>query len=367
LKGRFIPGIKNRFIWVLFGVLGIITPCIPAQNECDDTRIWRKWEFHEGLPMPFDFSVRFSAYTSAHYSEIVYHKKRSESLLNGIAPETDKGHPVNWMGAFSGWDPLFTDKYGRAGFFALPYIIGRMYGLVIDEFIDERFDLEKAAGAAFFYTNHLQTITGSAAMTFMAYSSSLAALEAVKFESKSPEVADWVPLFSSEVRGRLTQFVQAVGNYLCAVQRFDTSVSSTANADGITTFTVTDTLHMGRVAAYLGMDSIKLKMLNPVYRGWLIPGNSNYRIRLPSEKVGLWESIPDSIRQWKASVPVIQQQERPNAATETWKWIKVRSGETLTAIAARYSGVSVQDIMNWNGLRTDKIYIGQSLKLKVRE
>jgi LysM repeat protein len=40
----------------------------------------------------------------------------------------------------------------------------------------------------------------------------------------------------------------------------------------------------------------------------------------------------------------------------------VKSGETLSAIASKY-GVSVDNIKNWNNLSTDKLSIGQKLKI----
>jgi membrane-bound lytic murein transglycosylase D len=41
----------------------------------------------------------------------------------------------------------------------------------------------------------------------------------------------------------------------------------------------------------------------------------------------------------------------------------VRSGDTLSAISRKY-GVSVRDIQQWNGLRGERIDIGQRLKIK---
>jgi LysM repeat protein len=42
---------------------------------------------------------------------------------------------------------------------------------------------------------------------------------------------------------------------------------------------------------------------------------------------------------------------------------KVKSGETMGTIATKY-GVTVEQIMEWNALRTTNIYVGQRLQLK---
>ena len=42
---------------------------------------------------------------------------------------------------------------------------------------------------------------------------------------------------------------------------------------------------------------------------------------------------------------------------------KVKSGETMGSIATKYA-VSVEQLMEWNALRTTNIYVGQRLQLK---
>ncbi len=44
---------------------------------------------------------------------------------------------------------------------------------------------------------------------------------------------------------------------------------------------------------------------------------------------------------------------------------KVKSGDTLSGIASRY-GVTVANLKSWNGLKSDLIYVGQSLSIKGR-
>ncbi len=49
-------------------------------------------------------------------------------------------------------------------------------------------------------------------------------------------------------------------------------------------------------------------------------------------------------------------------AAQEWRTHKVRRGENLTVIAKRY-GVSVQDLRDWNDLRSDELAIGQRLRV----
>jgi LysM repeat protein len=54
------------------------------------------------------------------------------------------------------------------------------------------------------------------------------------------------------------------------------------------------------------------------------------------------------------------------SSVESYIYHKVKSGETMVAIAAKYK-VTKEQLMEWNALRTSNIYVGQRLKIKTGE
>jgi membrane-bound lytic murein transglycosylase D len=54
---------------------------------------------------------------------------------------------------------------------------------------------------------------------------------------------------------------------------------------------------------------------------------------------------------------------RIHTAESLWSTYKVRSGDTLSAIAARH-GCSISELRSWNNLSGSRIYAGQTLKVK---
>ncbi|MCD6489838.1 MAG: LysM peptidoglycan-binding domain-containing protein, partial [Thermodesulfobacterium sp.] len=54
------------------------------------------------------------------------------------------------------------------------------------------------------------------------------------------------------------------------------------------------------------------------------------------------------------------------ASSISYIYYRVRRGDTLERIARRY-GTTVSQLRKWNGLRSDRIYVGQRLKVGVRE
>jgi len=124
--------------------------------------------------------------------------------------------------------------------------------------------------------------------------------------------------------------------------------------------------------------------LNPVYKTTYIPSTKPSQcISGPLEKIGLLVSLEDSLYGLERKlysgevapvvkpidlepVPVDSLDSLGNStlpALGSYIYHKVKSGETMGTIATKY-GVTVEQIMEWNALRTTNIYVGQRLQLK---
>ena len=88
---------------------------------------------------------------------------------------------------------------------------------------------------------------------------------------------------------------------------------------------------------------------------------------MPAIQIGQLVTLEDSLyrlEKMRYSVSTTTPPKTNGGTTaKTYTYHKVRSGETLGAIAAKY-GVSVAEIQRINGLRSTKIYVGQRLKVK---
>ena len=128
------------------------------------------------------------------------------------------------------------------------------------------------------------------------------------------------------------------------------------------------------LAEVLGVDLSVLQSLNPQYRKDIIPGNGTpYSLWLPQGHVDGFITLKDSILKHKADsfnvnrVVVIPAQGDPyyragKGAIGKGVYV-VKKGDTLSGIAKRRK-VSVATIKKWNNLKSDRIYIGQRLKMK---
>ena len=103
-----------------------------------------------------------------------------------------------------------------------------------------------------------------------------------------------------------------------------------------------------------GAELADLKLLNPHLRKGRLPQNERFALKLPA---GTREAFE---KNWPRAVA-----ERNAGSIYAEVTHKVRRGENLTTIARRHK-VSVQELRRTNGLRNDRIFAGQVLKIETR-
>jgi len=137
-------------------------------------------------------------------------------------------------------------------------------------------------------------------------------------------------------------------------------------------FFETDTVHVkgtitfNQISELVDIDMEELKVMNPSYKLDVIPyvdGKKN-TLRLPNHAMGKFVANEEAIyayvkNQSKSEEIPIQHLVQ---SQEDHIRYKVKSGDFLGRIADRH-GVSISDIKNWNGLRSNNISVGQRLTI----
>ena len=122
------------------------------------------------------------------------------------------------------------------------------------------------------------------------------------------------------------------------------------------------------VAEVTNLDIEEVRFLNPSYKKDVIPfiEDENYVLRLPVDAVGKFVSNEQAI--YAYAEKELEEREKPLPELFEQKDIiryRVRSGDYLGKIAEKY-GVSVSSIKRWNGLRSNRLRIGQRLTIHPR-
>ena len=134
------------------------------------------------------------------------------------------------------------------------------------------------------------------------------------------------------------------------------------------TIMVDKRINLQQVSELLNISLDELRFLNPQYRQDIVPGNIKpYPLVLPFNQLSAYIDNRDTIPLHRAAELVanraeVQPAQYNPSSDGRVTYYKVRSGDTLGGIAARYH-CTVNQIKRWNGLRGSMIRIGQRLKI----
>lgn len=263
--------------------------------------------------------------------------------------------------------PRAKSRVGASGLWQFMYPTGKMYGLDVTSYVDDRFDPIKSTEAASKYLSKLYQIFDDWDLALAAYNSGPGNVnKAIRRSGGYKNYWNIRPNLPRETAGYVPAFLATMYIFEYAEEHG----FKKANPDF--RYFETDTIHvkqmisLDQVSKLLELPLEELQFLNPAYKLDIIPyvEGKNYTLRLPRHAIGKFVSNEANIYAFveeennKAEKPLPQLVEvQENRTTH-----KVKKGETLGVIARKY-GVSISQLKQWNGLRSDRIQLGQTLKL----
>ena len=277
--------------------------------------------------------------------------------------------------ALSGMHNQAVSPSGGVGIWSLNYYIAKRYGLVIDKFKDERKDPVKSTQVALTYLKSLYQEYNSwnLAVTAFAFSPAAVNKAIIKSGGKS-NYWDIQPYLEASSQSILSSFFASVyvSHYYVEHDMNPPGILVSAESED---FELSDTITLNVLSKKLGISEPMLQILNPTLRGNVIypEKTSGLSFKIPvgmSKKVVGFEDHliaeskkyiekPEVVR--KVSTTNYNKVVPPNKNKITYV---VKSGDYLGKIAEKHN-VGVSSIKRWNGLRSDRIDIGQKLAIYV--
>lgn len=267
----------------------------------------------------------------------------------------------------SALNPMAVSKAGATGIWQFMYTTGKMYGLKVTSYIDERKDPYKATVAACQYFKNMYAIYHDWLLVIAAYNCGERNVNKAILRAGGRtnfwEIRKYLPM---ETRGYVPAFIAVsyVMNYASdynipvvppLITYFETD-----------TVTVNQQVMISQIASVIDVPLDELRFLNPIFKKNLIPytGEETYRILLPSNKTSAFITNADKIYQ--------AMQDNTKGDTITYEYLtrevkqyhKVKKGEGLASIAKKYD-CEMSDIKEWNKLKSFRVRSGQKLVLFV--
>lgn len=260
----------------------------------------------------------------------------------------------------SALNPKAKSPAGAMGLWQFMLPTGKLMGLDINSYIDERCDPIKATEAACKYLKYLYGLYGDWNVVLAAYNAGPGTVNnAIRRSGGKTSYWELYDFLPKETKGYVPAFIAV--NY---VMQYAPEHNLYPTEPDMKYFNY-DTVHVKQefdlknVAAVLDISMEELKFLNPVYKTTIVPKlDKPTYLYLPKTLVGDFLVMEDSIYNYNKK-PVTES----SNADATAVTHKVSSGDLLSKIADKYN-VTVADIKKWNNMKSNTIYMGQVLKIK---
>lgn len=265
----------------------------------------------------------------------------------------------------SALNPRAVSRARAKGMWQFMYNTGKMYGLEMTSYVDERLDPLTSCRAAARLLKDNYMIFGDWSLAIASYNCGAGNVSKAIRRSGGKtdfwEIYDYLP---RETRGYIPAFIAALYtlNYYPEHGIVPAQISLPAHVD---TFQINKNLHFGQISENIGIPMETLRDLNPQYLHDIIPGTEHmYILNLPHQYTLAYVDLQDSIYNYKDSVffnPVAVKKIKETGGSGEQRVIhKVKSGESLGSIARKHR-TTVANLKRWNGLKSDNIRVGQRL------
>lgn len=267
--------------------------------------------------------------------------------------------------------PRAKSRVGATGLWQFMFSTGKMYGLDVSSYVDERSDPIMSTEAAAKYLAKLYKIFGDWDLALAAYNSGPGNVtKAIRRSGGYQNYWNIRHNLPRETAGYLPAFLANMYIFEYA-EEHGFSVNSKPEFAYFETDTVKvkQMITLDQVSEVTGTPIEELQFLNPSYKLDIIPylKEEDYVLRLPVNVIGDFVNNEEKI--YAFAKAEFDKREKPlpqfSKASDRVRY-RVKSGDYLGKISRKY-GVRVSDIKKWNGLRSNNLKIGQRLTIYPRK
>ena len=270
----------------------------------------------------------------------------------------------------SALDPRAKSRVGATGLWQFMFSTGKMFGLDVSSYVDDRSDPVMATEAACKYLTSLYNSLGDWDLALAAYNSGPGNVsKAIRRSGGRTNYWNIRHNLPRETAGYVPAFLATMYIFEYAEEHGFKSNGPRTPYIATDTIRVKQMIRLEHVSEVMNIDIEELQFLNPAYKLNIIPviKEENYVLRLPVDAIGKFVANEKAIYAYAQAEINKKEKTLPELLVESDRIrYRVRSGDYLGKIAERY-GVTVGQIKRWNGLRSNRLKIGQRLTIHPRK
>ena len=262
--------------------------------------------------------------------------------------------------------PQAGSRAGAKGIWQFMYGTGKLYGLKVNSYVDDRFDVYKSTVAACEHLQDLFNIYQDWSLVLAAYNSGAGNVnKAIRRAGGVKNYWAIWPFLPRETRGYVPAFIAVnyVMNYPAEHNLYPVHPGILFNETD--TLMINQPLAFDQISEYLKMPLDEIEFLNPSFKLGIIPASVDnpYILRLPRRYASEFISNEQQVYAFKTAKGLEHDKlmEQVEKAKEMDVHV-VRKGENLAGIAKKH-GTTVENIKKLNGLKSNMIHPGQKLSV----
>ncbi|TDB55621.1 murein transglycosylase D [Photorhabdus luminescens] len=262
----------------------------------------------------------------------------------------------------SAFNPHATSRAKAAGLWQIVPDTGRNYGLTQDKWYDARRDVAASTTAALNLLQRLNKMfNGDWLLTIAAYNSGEGrVMRAIKENQIKGKPTDFWSLSLPRETTLYVPKVLALSDVIRNSDKYGITLPKSNNQRALAQVDVGQQITLSQAAELAGMSLTSIKAYNPGYKRGMTSPNGPHYIMLPKAKV---DQFKNSLANKTVLSNIRQEVAKNNRRLSKQSQYKVRSGDTLSAIAKRFN-VSTRELQRMNNLRTARLLkIGQVLRV----
>ena len=373
----------------------------PVQQTPDSVFIERMQQLPYVVELPYNtivrrYILRYLYHSPKQVAGLLQKEQYYMPIFQDILSQYDLPYELAYLPVIeSALNPNARSHMGAVGLWQFMPATGKKYGLEINSLVDERRDPIKSTHAAAKFMNALYEVFKDWNLVIAAYNCGPGNVnKAIYRAGGKRDFWSIYPFLPKETRAYLPLYIAAVYSMNFAAYHGISAkedplfVVDSIPADSVLfpelanlttsemvptdTIVTSQRIHLLQVAEILDIPLPLLRQLNPQYARDIVPGNKEYAICLPMDKSGAFIENQEQILAHKANellhnrrteIDLWQKTSVNGAYTVNGvTYYKIKEGDTLGGIAAKFR-VSVKNLKAWNGLTSDMIRAGKTLKI----
>ena len=275
----------------------------------------------------------------------------------------------------SALNPRARSRVGATGLWQFMYGTGKMYGLEIDSYIDERYDPVEATKSAVRYLKDLYSIYGNWHLVIAAYNCGPGNVNrAIRRTGGKKDFWKIYYYLPRETRGYVPAFIAAAYTFNYNIEH-GLYPKTTLLPLASDTVMISKPLHFEQIAKNINCSIDVIRALNPQYRRDIIPAvKKQYPLKLAFGLTMDFAELEDSIYSYNRDkyfaqnklvlTPIREYHDPVAPANKAKVYYTVKEGDAVGLIADWFDVYS-SDLRYWNNIHRNMIRVGQKLVIYV--